>query len=61
MIAKAKVMEHFGSAKKVAEFFDIEVQAVYQWPEKQIPRERELELLLKLPNVFEPIASEQRQ
>lgn len=51
MITKAKVIEHFGSALKVAEFFDIAVQAVYQWPES-IPRERELELLLELPEVF---------
>lgn len=47
-----KVLDHFGSVEKVAEFFGITVQAVYQWSDASIPRERELELLLRLPNAF---------
>ena len=45
------MVQHFGSVAKAAEFFDIAPQAVYQWPEK-IPRERELELMVRLPAVF---------
>lgn len=51
MIEKSKVIEHFGSVAKVADFFDIEPQAVYQWAES-IPRERQLELMVRLPDVF---------
>lgn len=52
MISKEKVLSHFETVEAVAEFFDISVQAVYQWPDEAIPRERELELLLKVPGVF---------
>lgn len=52
MITKTKVIEYFGTVAKVAEFFGIAPQAVYQWPDEGIPRERELELLLRLPDEF---------
>ncbi len=51
MITKNKVIQHFGSVTEVAEFFGIEVQAVYQWGD-EIPELREAQLLLRLPGVF---------
>jgi uncharacterized protein involved in tolerance to divalent cations len=51
MITKSQVLKHFGSVAKTAEFFGIEPSAVYQWKEK-IPRERELELMLRKPADF---------
>jgi hypothetical protein len=57
MISKARVIEHFGSVAEVAKFFDIEVQAVYQWKDEAIPRERELELMVRLPADFGPNTS----
>lgn len=51
MITKERVVEHFGSVAAVAEFFGIEVQAVYQWG-PVIPELREAQLLLRLPDVF---------
>ncbi len=53
MIATQSVIDHFGSVKKVAEFFDIEVTAVYQWG-KHIPKRREYELNLRMPETFPP-------
>lgn len=53
MITTSQAIEHFGSVAKVAEFFDIRTSAVYQWIEKgRLPRERELELMLRLPEKF---------
>lgn len=46
------VIEHFGSVDKAAEFFDISRQAVYQWGNGPIPRERALELMVRLPKAF---------
>ncbi len=51
MLTKTRVIRHFGSVAKVAQFFGIHVQAVYQW-ETYVPRERELELIIGLPQVF---------
>ena len=51
MITKERVIQHFGSVSAVAEFFDIEVQAVYQWDDV-VPELRETQLLLRLPDVF---------
>lgn len=51
-ITAAKVKEHFGSADKTAEFFGITRQAVYLWGDGPIPRERALELMVRLPDVF---------
>lgn len=51
MLSKERVIKHFGSTAKVAEFFGITDKAVYQWPE-HIPRERELELMLRLSAEF---------
>lgn len=58
MIPKTRVLKHFGSVAKVAEFFDITEQAVYLWKEQGIPRERELELMLRLPADFGAPAKE---
>jgi hypothetical protein len=58
MITKSSVVDHFGSVAKAAEFFDITAQAVHQWPEK-IPRERELELMVRLPETFSPPKADQ--
>ncbi len=55
MITKTSLIQHFGSVAKAAEFFDITAQAVHQWPEEKIPRERELELMVRLPDVFPPM------
>jgi hypothetical protein len=54
MISRQAVVDHFGSVAAVAEFFGIYASAVYQWDEdgKGIPRERELELMLRLPEKF---------
>lgn len=52
MISKSHVLEHFGSVAKAAEFFNIAPQAIYQWDEGPIPRERELELNVRLPSQF---------
>lgn len=46
------VVEHFGGVEKVAEFFSITRQAVYQWGNGPIPRERALELMVRLPEKF---------
>lgn len=54
MVSKSRVIEHFGSVAKAAEFFDISVQAVYDWREEAIPRERELELMVRKPADFPP-------
>lgn len=51
MITKERVIQHFGSVAAVAEFFGIEVQAVYQWDE-EIPELREAQLRLRLPRVL---------
>lgn len=59
MIPTSSVIEHFGSVAKVAEFFDIYVQAVYQWGQ-YVPRERELELMLRLPAKFGAPAPKQK-
>lgn len=53
MISPAKVIKHFGSVKATADFFHVHPSAVYQW-EMKLPRERELELMLRLPEVFPP-------
>ena len=54
MLSRKSVVDHFGSVAATAAFFDIKPSAVYQWDEdgKGIPRERELELMLRLPHVF---------
>ena len=49
---KAEVLKHFGSVAKAAEFFGIEPQAIYQWKDDAIPRERELELMVRIPEKF---------
>lgn len=46
------VVEHFGGVEKVAEFFGITRQAVYQWGDGPIPRERALELMVRIPERF---------
>jgi hypothetical protein len=54
MLSRKRVVAQFGSVSAVAKFFGIARAAVYQWDEdgKGIPRERELELMLRLPHVF---------
>jgi hypothetical protein len=55
MITFAQVIRHFESVKAAADFFDIEPSAVYQWKDRKkgaIPRERELELMLRKPEHF---------
>lgn len=51
-ISAPEVVKHFGSVEKAAEFFQISRQAIYQWGDGPIPRERALELIVRLPNVF---------
>ena len=51
-IADYLVIEHFGTVDKVAEFFNISRQAVYEWGDGPIPRERALELMVRLPDKF---------
>lgn len=51
-ITAPAVIEHFGSVEKVAEFFDITRQAVYMWGKGPIPRERALELMVRVPDKF---------
>jgi hypothetical protein len=60
VILTSRVIKHFGSVAKVAEFFGIYVQAVYQWG-KHVPRERELELMLRLPSQFGAPAAERSE
>jgi hypothetical protein len=50
-IPTKRVLDHFGSPQGVARFFQIKDKAVYQWG-RTIPIQRELELMLKLPDVF---------
>ena len=53
MITRNQVIKHFGTVAKAAEFFRLTKQAVYQWPERAaIPRERELELMVRVPEKF---------
>ena len=52
MIATKDVIKHFESVAAVAAFFDIEVQAVYQW-QRHVPELRELQLRQRLPGVFQ--------
>lgn len=55
MITYSQVIGHFESVKATADFFNIEPSAVYQWKDRKrqaIPRERELELMLRLPEKF---------
>lgn len=54
MVTKAQVLKHFGSVAKAAEFFGIDPQAIYQWKDDSIPRQRELELMVRLPADFPP-------
>jgi hypothetical protein len=54
MIEKSRVIEHFGSVEKTAEFFRIRESAVYQWKAK-IPKGRALELMLRKPEHFPPV------
>lgn len=54
-----RVLEHFGSVERVAEFFEITRQAVYQWGDGPIPRERALELMVRIPEKFAAPAPEQ--
>jgi hypothetical protein len=51
MIRTDRVLKHFGSVSQVADFFGIGASAVYQWG-KYVPRERELELMLRKPDDF---------
>ena len=51
-IAANLVIEHFGTVDKVAEFFNISRQAFFQWVDGPIPRERALELMVRLPDKF---------
>jgi hypothetical protein len=53
MLTPQAVIKHFGSVKAVAEHFNIEPSAVYQWThKKKVPRVRELELAMQMPEVF---------
>jgi hypothetical protein len=52
MLSKERVLKHFGSVSAIAQFFGISDKAVYQWDDGAIPRERELELMLRLPAEF---------
>ncbi len=53
MISTSRVIRHFGSVNDTANFFGITDKAVYLWKKKtHIPRERELELKLELPQFF---------
>lgn len=54
MIKKSTVIKHFGSVAAAAEFFSCHVSAIYQWG-TNIPRERELELMVRLPEQFPPM------
>lgn len=60
MISKKRVLDHFGSASEVARFFGITDKAIYQWDDKAIPRERELELMLRIPETFGVQRQEER-
>lgn len=60
-IAAPLVIEHFGTVDKVAEFFNISRQAVYQWGDGPIPRERALELMVRLPERFSERATAGRE
>lgn len=51
-IRTPEVVKHFGSVEKAAEFFQISRQAIYQWGDGPIPRERAFELMVRLPDVF---------
>lgn len=46
------VVKHFGTREAAARFFGISRQAVYQWGDGNIPRERALELMVRIPDVF---------
>lgn len=52
------VIKFFGNARKAAEFFGVEPQAVYNWiyderkKKRPLPKEREYELNLRLPEQF---------
>jgi hypothetical protein len=61
MVSKKRVLKHFGSVGAVAQFFGITDKAVYQWPDAAIPRERELELMLRLPADFGTPQAPQRE
>lgn len=53
MITPQQVVEHFGTVAKTAVFFKVTPQAVYLWIENgKLPRERELELMLHVPEKF---------
>jgi hypothetical protein len=53
MIDPQRVVNHFGSVRATARFFNVRPSAVYQWLEKKrFPRERELELNLWRPETF---------
>jgi hypothetical protein len=51
-ITRQQVLDHFKTAQAVADFFDMTRQAFYDWGDGPIPRERDLELQLRLPRVF---------
>lgn len=53
MITTSQAKKRFGSIKKVAEFFDVEASAVYQWG-RDLPLERQYELMMRLPDEFPP-------
>jgi hypothetical protein len=53
MITKAAVLKHFHSVEAAAAYFDISVQAIYQWPDDEpIPEPRALQLMLDFPRKF---------
>lgn len=59
-IRTPEVVKHFGSVEKAAEFFQISRQAIYQWGDGPVPRERALELMVRLPEVFGQRAASER-
>lgn len=43
-MTKDEAIAFAGSVQKLADLFGISIQAVYQWPDEQIPRLREYQI-----------------
>jgi len=51
-ITRAKLRKFFRNEAQAAEWFGLDRQAIYQWPEDEcIPHLRELQLRVEFPNV----------
>jgi len=54
---KENVIDLLGGNMAASRFWDIKVQAIYQWADgKPIPRRRQLECLLNRPDLFKRVA-----